>query len=836
MFWPQFFEVLDSSIAADFFMFMLAALVYLLFKGSWATTKRPAEPPVTKSPASPSLATKKIAEIALRADVTKRTGSDAECLELLMSLPTEGLIPTELATKLLLLLCKVGPPESLSRLSPLLAPLAGRIQAASLEAAAEALRSQCPKLVHIAKLLSITKSEKALRILARGHAHDKLGLRALVEEVLASECAPSLLEGLAAICSTSHEEALAQRLMERASACTSSVTARASERKADGASMARHARFISQYGRAGNFNEAVAAFNRACQTGTPTVLLHNCFLDACILCSETQAAMDQFAKLKALGQVDVVSYNTMMKGNLAKNDYVAVLQLFSEMERSERGERRGIAPDRLTYQCVLNALSPKEDRKAIWDLIRQMLRQGIRVDHVMCSMLLKTIQLPSHSDDMRFIMTLMKDCEIPPDEWLINSMLEACLRTQSQALITDWLQLVDLECLSFADSKSDNSRAAAMMIRALGRLGDVDQIWKLWNGMETHEVKTTGTTLSYMFEALFMNKKYDEAAALLDRLWEDERKRPCVNTVTCAMLMKHFAAAKQPRYLHRLYQQMRKYKEPVNSVVFNTLLNGLVRCDLLEQVEQVLLDMSTSDQPVKPDLITFSTIIKGFCQAGDLDKGLALMRSMQSSLAIFPDEVLYNSLLDGCTRQQRLVEAMQLMDEMQQAGVTPSNHTLSIVTKLLGRMKRLDQAFAMTEEICKKYDFRPNTCTFTCLMQACFQNRQLQRGLALHDKMLRSGDCLPDEKTYGVMARGCMQAGNGAKLLDVLRCALKMEPSSLMALPARQSLSHELLKEAFAKLKDLGFSEEAKMMAGELGLEGGEEKLSPERRRRLRGQ
>ena len=65
--------------------------------------------------------------------------------------------------------------------------------------------------------------------------------------------------------------------------------------------------------------------------------------------------------------------------------------------------------------------------------------------------------------------------------------------------------------------------------------------------------------------------------------------------------------------------------------------------------------------------------------------------------------------------------------------VRPSNFTLSILVKLLGRSRRLNQAFSMVEETCKRFDLQANIHVYTCLLYACFQNRQLPRLTDLAD-------------------------------------------------------------------------------------------------------
>jgi len=47
--------------------------------------------------------------------------------------------------------------------------------------------------------------------------------------------------------------------------------------------------------------------------------------------------------------------------------------------------------------------------------------------------------------------------------------------------------------------------------------------------------------------------------------------------------------------------------------------------------------------------MTFSTIIKGYCKYQRLPNALVTLSSM-IEFGIKPDEVLYNSILDGCSK------------------------------------------------------------------------------------------------------------------------------------------------------------------------------------------
>merc|ERR1719388_648466 len=121
---------------------------------------------------------------------------------------------------------------------------------------------------------------------------------------------------------------------------------------------------------------------------------------------------------------------------------------------------------------------------------------------------------------------------------------------------------------------------------------------------------------------------------------------------------------------------------------------------------------------------------------------------------------------------------------MKDSGVAPSNYTLSILVKLMGRSRRLNQAFTIIDELCALHGFRPNIQVYTCLIQACIHNRQMDRALQLHDTMIEEAGCQPDQKLYSVLGRGCLQAGLSQKAVKVVRCAYQL-PGHGMAVPKR---------------------------------------------------
>jgi len=108
---------------------------------------------------------------------------------------------------------------------------------------------------------------------------------------------------------------------------------------------------------------------------------------------------------------------------------------------------------------------------------------------------------------------------------------------------------------------------------------------------------------------------------------------------------------------------------------------------------------------------------------------------------------------------------------MRSSGVAPSNYTLSILVKLMGRSQRLKRAFSMVDEFRLTYGLHPNIQVYTCLMQACLQNKQVSKALEVHDEMVRELKHPLDEKAFSVLLGGCIKAWAMEEAVRVARCA-----------------------------------------------------------------
>merc|ERR1719191_1318760 len=564
----------------------------------------------------------------------------------------------------------------------------------------------------------------------------------------------------------------------------------AAERKEkEDVDISKHVAMMRARSKENDLEGAMQVFRKLQSSGVQlTSLAYNALLDSCVQCGKVNVALQHFKEMKDLGLVDVVSYNTLLKAYLKQGQIAKARKLLTEMAENN------IEANQVTYNEMLNALVAVKDRQEMWALVREMNSMGMRPNSVTCSIILKSLTAHSATDDVRQAMALIDNLHEDMDEVLFASVIEACVRVGQLDLLSSKLQ----QYASVGGLAGLTAPTYGSMIKAYGRARDIERVRELWGEMRRRHVTPTSITLGCMVDALVCNSLPDEAFDLVSGIRDESEYADILNTVIYSTLLKGFAQSRQPGRVQDVFEEMKQMGIACNTVSYNTMLDANAMTGKMDRADELSREMQASG--VSPDVITYSTLVKGYCQAGDIDRGYQVLNEMVANGVHEPDEILYNSLLDGCAKQHRVDDALNLLEDMHKNNVRPSNFTLSILVKLLGRSRRLNQAFAMVEETCKRFDLQANIHVYTCLIFACFQNRQMPRALQLHDSMITEAGVEPDERTYAVLARGCLTAGSCEKAANVVRAAYRLNPQGLVMPKRAPGIEIRVLEEVMNAL------------------------------------
>merc|ERR1719310_912497 len=431
----------------------------------------------------------------------------------------------------------------------------------------------------------------------------------------------------------------------RARAASPPATERKEKEEVD---ISKHVAMMRARSKENDLEGAMQVFRKLQSSGVQlTALVYNSLLDSCVQCNKVNLALQHFKEMKDLGLVDVVSYNTLLKAYLKQGQVVKARKLLTEMSEC------GIQANQGTYNEMLNALVAVKDRHEMWGLVREMNAIGMRPNSVTCSIILKSLTAHSAPDDVRQAMALIDNLHEDMDEVLFASVIEACVRVGQLDLLSSKLQ----QYAGLGGLAGLTAPTYGSMIKAYGRARDIERVRELWGEMRRRHVTPTSITLGCVIDALVNNGFPDEALSLVREIRDDDTCKDILNTVIYSTLLKGFAQARQPGRVQDVFEEMKEMGIACNTVSYNTMLDANARTGKMDRADELFQEMQASG--VSPDVITYSTLVKGYCQAGDIDQGFQVLKDMVKSGVHEPDEILYNSLLDGCAKQHRVDDALK---------------------------------------------------------------------------------------------------------------------------------------------------------------------------------
>merc|ERR550532_3373673 len=213
---------------------------------------------------------------------------------------------------------------------------------------------------------------------------------------------------------------------------------------------------------------------------------------------------------------------------------------------------------------------------------------------------------------------------------------------------------------------------------------------------------------------------------------------------------------------------MVREKMQLSTTTFNALIDACARSCDMHRV-QTLLDAMVQ-QNIEPNVVTYSTILKGYCQENRLEKAFELLEDMKKSTKHRPDEITYNTLIAGCAKYGLYDRGVLLLREMQEAGVRVSNFTLSVLVKLATRSRQPEKAFDLCKELTQQYNLRLHVQVYNNLVHACTANQDMQHALQVFEQMLNER-VRPDARTYTLLLRGSVACGDVWETAGLLRAA-----------------------------------------------------------------
>lgn len=566
--------------------------------------------------------------------------------------------------------------------------------------------------------------------------------------------------------------ASAPRLPSKVSACREGSKNPGTAAKPSEQSLVRATRAAASRGDLSAVFELARSSATAGSARSGAPLLLSVALRACASNKMPRQANSILVEMQALGYADQSSYRSVMKAWLDADNFNSAHEVLRSMSSTP------IRASASMYNELLSHLTKPPDGQRLTprvaslrgsncttqqarSIVEDMREASVSPNRITASIVLKTLGARSPHPDIAYAMQLVDSLEESVDEGLVSSVIEACVRIGRVPLIREKLALLR----SLGAPAGTTAATCGTLIKAYGCVRDVEGVWRVWNDMRSRGLRLSSITIGCMVEAVVSNGDVDGGRELITSLLKEEGSRDQINSIIFGSVLKGYSHAGRTDTMWSVFREMTSHGIQPSAVTFNTLVDACARGGKMQGIPDLLEAMRRRGHP--PNLITYSTIIKGFCGTGDVAAAVGTLDRMRRDTRIEPDEIVYNTLIDGCVQASMTSEAERLFEEMCDAGIVPTNYTITRMVKVLGQARRVACAFLLANKARRRYRLKFNAYVYNALMHTATASRDFDRAISALKDMEVAG-FTPEARSVQALIVALINAGRPDEAVRIL--------------------------------------------------------------------
>jgi len=161
----------------------------------------------------------------------------------------------------------------------------------------------------------------------------------------------------------------------------------------------------------------------------------------------------------------------------------------------------------------------------------------------------------------------------------------------------------------------------------------------------------------------------------------------------------------------------------MNHVHYTSLIKGFVQAGLVQNALEVL-ELMRHQPTLRPDLVTYSTVVKGLAELGDVDGVFGWLNKLTQEGMMF-DNKFFNIILlafSKCSVPPARVK--ETLDRLLSLGFKPEAGTLSVLIKAFVLSCSWSEALQLIKDAKLQFDIQPHQRQYIQLAKACWEARQ----------------------------------------------------------------------------------------------------------------
>ncbi|MQL72488.1 hypothetical protein Taro_004811 [Colocasia esculenta] len=382
--------------------------------------------------------------------------------------------------------------------------------------------------------------------------------------------------------------------------------------------------------------------------------------------------------LEKMPEADCVSWNSVVTACVSSGMVFEALEILESMRFSGNP-----SPNLVSWSAVVGGFAREGYDVEALDLLCQMMGYGIDPNaQTLASVLPACARLESLSRGKEIHGYIVRH-QFMSNSFVINGLVDVYRRCG------------DMHSASkiFSRFSARNSVSINTMIVGYCEKGEVELARKLFDEMELRGVKRDSISWNSMISGYVGNRYFDKALELFRNMQFQEGISPDSFTLGSVIsFCADTAALRQGQELHSF-----------------AITKGII------------LDVCVS-----------GALVDMYCRCGDLVSARKVFEKISEK-----DVAIWNSLISGYARCNRLEQTQMLLSTMKADGFKPNIHTWNGILAGYVENKHYESALQMLGEM-KTANLKPDLFTMGIIIPACSRLASIERGKQLHTNLIRS--------------------------------------------------------------------------------------------------
>ncbi|KAG0631017.1 hypothetical protein M758_1G221100 [Ceratodon purpureus] len=468
----------------------------------------------------------------------------------------------------------------------------------------------------------------------------------------------------------------------------------------------------------------------------PNRYLENTLLSMYAKCGSLADAKQVFDGIR---DRNIISWTAMIEAFVAEGQNLEAYNCFEMMKQA------GLKPDKVTFVSLLNAITnPKllpKGQKVHAEIVEAGLELEPRVGTSLVGMYSKcgdvpkareifdrlpgknvvtwTLLIAGYAQQGQIVVAYellekMQREGVQPNKITYASILQGCT---SPAALEQGKKVHEYIIQSGYDK---NLWVVNALITMYCKCGKLEEARKLFDGLPYQDVVSwTAMVTGYAQQGF-----HDEAIDLFQKM-QQQGIKPDKMTFTSVL-----TACSSPALLEqgkKFHQQLVRTGYHLDVYLQSALVSMYAKCGSMEDAQQVF------DQMSERNVVAWTAMITGCAQHGRCREALEYFEQMKKE-GIKPDKVTFTSVLSACTHVGLVEEGRKHFRSMfVDYGISPMGEHYSCFVDLLGRAGRLEEA----ENVILSMPFKPGASVWGALLSACRVHSDVERGERAAENVLK---------------------------------------------------------------------------------------------------